>query len=128
MMNGPAAGWGAVSERGSEAPPISSMSALSEASTPAQDAAAPSLDAHRLQHAHLTGDLQGQGILHNQPPPPSVSDSGRKRERPAAISPVRPLSGHLVAKPPSVRRACTACHSGKTRCSEVLPCQVISRI
>ncbi|PCH34063.1 hypothetical protein WOLCODRAFT_62243, partial [Wolfiporia cocos MD-104 SS10] len=27
------------------------------------------------------------------------------------------------AKAPSVRRACTACHAGKTRCSEVLPCQ-----
>ncbi|KAI0319030.1 hypothetical protein OF83DRAFT_1112476 [Amylostereum chailletii] len=26
-------------------------------------------------------------------------------------------------KAPAVRRACTACHSGKTRCSEVLPCQ-----
>ena len=28
------------------------------------------------------------------------------------------------AKAPSVRRACVACHTGKTRCSEVLPCQV----
>ncbi|KAH9910499.1 uncharacterized protein BXZ73DRAFT_20605, partial [Epithele typhae] len=27
------------------------------------------------------------------------------------------------AKAPSVRRACTACHAGKTRCSEALPCQ-----
>ncbi|KAG5717527.1 hypothetical protein E4T56_gene17938 [Termitomyces sp. T112] len=27
------------------------------------------------------------------------------------------------AKTPSVRRACVACHSGKTRCSEHLPCQ-----
>ncbi|PBK76649.1 uncharacterized protein ARMOST_09692 [Armillaria ostoyae] len=26
-------------------------------------------------------------------------------------------------KAPSVRRACVACHTGKTRCSEVLPCQ-----
>ncbi|PPQ79862.1 hypothetical protein CVT25_002918 [Psilocybe cyanescens] len=26
-------------------------------------------------------------------------------------------------KAPSVRRACIACHTGKTRCSEVLPCQ-----
>ncbi|KAJ7110335.1 hypothetical protein C8R43DRAFT_164579 [Mycena crocata] len=26
-------------------------------------------------------------------------------------------------KGPSVRRACVACHAGKTRCSEVLPCQ-----
>jgi hypothetical protein len=29
-----------------------------------------------------------------------------------------------VAKGPSVRRACAACHTGKTRCSETLPCQV----
>lgn len=36
-----------------------------------------------------------------------------------ACSNLRPL-----AKAPSVRRACTACHAGKTRCSEVLPCQV----
>ncbi|KAH9835853.1 uncharacterized protein C8Q71DRAFT_848786 [Rhodofomes roseus] len=97
------------------------MSALSEASTPAQDAAAPSLDAHQLQHAHLAGDLQAQGVLHNGPP---VPDSGRKREPPAPSASVRPLSGHFVAKAPSVRRACTACHAGKTRCSEVLPCQV----
>ncbi|KAI0274965.1 hypothetical protein BC834DRAFT_815746 [Gloeopeniophorella convolvens] len=27
------------------------------------------------------------------------------------------------AKAPAVRRACTSCHSGKTRCSEILPCQ-----
>lgn len=32
--------------------------------------------------------------------------------------------GRPAAKAPSVRRACAACHSGKTRCSEVLPCQV----
>lgn len=31
--------------------------------------------------------------------------------------------GTRKAKAPSVRRACAACHSGKTRCSEVLPCQ-----
>lgn len=31
--------------------------------------------------------------------------------------------GRPAAKAPSVRRACAACHSGKTRCSEVLPCQ-----
>ena len=30
----------------------------------------------------------------------------------------------IPAKAPSVRRACVACHTGKTRCSEVLPCQV----
>ena len=30
----------------------------------------------------------------------------------------------FTAKAPAVRRACTSCHSGKTRCSEILPCQV----
>ena len=91
VINGGTAAWGAVGERGSEAPPISSMSALSEASTPAQDAVPPSLDAHQLQHAHLAGDLQAQGVLHSQPPPPSAPDSGRKRERPASIC-VRPAT------------------------------------
>ncbi|KAF9074973.1 hypothetical protein BDP27DRAFT_1399307 [Rhodocollybia butyracea] len=38
---------------------------------------------------------------------PSISESGSTRK----------------PKAPSVRRACVACHTGKTRCSEVLPCQ-----
>lgn len=33
-----------------------------------------------------------------------------------------------LAKAPAVRRACTSCHSGKTRCSEILPCQVYANI
>jgi hypothetical protein len=38
------------------------------------------------------------------------------------------LEAHLVrAEGPSVRRACATCHAGKTRCSEVLPCQVRNR-
>ncbi|KAF9817995.1 hypothetical protein IEO21_03070 [Rhodonia placenta] len=80
------------------------MSALSEASTPAQDTAPPSIDTQQLQQAHLANDLhsQAQGLSSG---PSAASDSGRK------------------PKAPSVRRACTACHSGKTRCSEVLPCQ-----
>ncbi|KAJ7606870.1 hypothetical protein FB45DRAFT_949362 [Roridomyces roridus] len=32
-------------------------------------------------------------------------------------------SGPRRPKGPSVRRACIACHAGKTRCSESLPCQ-----
>ncbi|KAH9931989.1 uncharacterized protein BXZ73DRAFT_89953 [Epithele typhae] len=77
------------------------MSALSEASTPAQDAGPPSIDTQQLQqHNHqLAGDLQQQqAALAGQA-------DGRK------------------PKAPSVRRACTACHAGKTRCSEALPCQ-----
>ncbi|KAJ7201355.1 hypothetical protein GGX14DRAFT_465170 [Mycena pura] len=44
-----------------------------------------------------------------QPVPPSSSS-------PSETTPRKP-------KAPSVRRACVACHTGKTRCSEVLPCQ-----
>ena len=48
-----------------KAPPIASMSALSEASTPAQDAAPPSIDTQHLQQhnhhnwKHLLGDKLG---------------------------------------------------------------------
>lgn len=80
-------------------PPISSMSALSDASTPAQDGAPPSIDTQQLQQAQLTNDLQTQNG--------SATPSENVRK----------------PKAPSVRRACTACHAGKTRCSEVLPCQ-----
>ncbi|KAN0100438.1 hypothetical protein V8E55_000422 [Tylopilus felleus] len=77
------------------------MSALSEASTPAQDTAS-AIDAqqlHQLQQ-HAT-DVQQQQNNNG------TSPEGTTRK----------------AKAPSVRRACTACHTGKTRCSEVLPCQ-----
>ncbi|PPQ75638.1 hypothetical protein CVT24_010526 [Panaeolus cyanescens] len=40
-----------------------------------------------------------------------------------AIQQSVPSDGPRKAKAPSVRRACVACHAGKTRCSEVLPCQ-----
>ncbi|KAI0828920.1 hypothetical protein BC628DRAFT_1361300 [Trametes gibbosa] len=81
------------------------MSALSEASTPAQDAAAPSIDTQQLQqhNQQLAADLHQ----------PQQSLSGAAAQAEASRKP----------KAPSVRRACTACHTGKTRCSEVLPCQ-----
>ncbi|KAH9897823.1 hypothetical protein C8Q73DRAFT_373653 [Cubamyces lactineus] len=84
------------------------MSALSEASTPAQDAAPPSIDTQQLQqhNQQLNADLQQQ---------PQQSLSGSASAGPA--------DGSRKPKAPSVRRACTACHAGKTRCSEVLPCQ-----
>ncbi|KAI0778760.1 hypothetical protein BD413DRAFT_511547 [Trametes elegans] len=84
------------------------MSALSEASTPAQDAAAPSIDSQQLhQHSQqLPADLQQQ---------PQQSLSGQSSAAPA--------DGSRKPKAPSVRRACIACHAGKTRCSEALPCQ-----
>ncbi|KIL71649.1 hypothetical protein M378DRAFT_1020726 [Amanita muscaria Koide BX008] len=72
------------------------MSALTT-DEPAQDAP-PSIDTQQLQQLqHSQQDIQ--------PQPPQSTDSGRK------------------PKAPSVRRACVACHTGKTRCSEVLPCQ-----
>ncbi|KAI0673717.1 hypothetical protein C8Q78DRAFT_1018555 [Trametes maxima] len=85
------------------------MSALSEASTPAQDAAAPSIDTQQLQQHH-----HGQSLPPDLQQPPQQSLSG---------SSAAPADGSRKPKAPSVRRACTACHAGKTRCSEVLPCQ-----
>ncbi|KAL4252475.1 Zn(2)-C6 fungal-type domain-containing protein [Abortiporus biennis] len=75
------------------------MSALSEGSTPAHDGGPPSIDTQQLQ-PQLTNDIQ-------QPQNGSAT----------------PSEGVRKPKAPSVRRACTACHAGKTRCSEVLPCQ-----
>ncbi|KAF5385217.1 hypothetical protein D9615_001112 [Tricholomella constricta] len=83
------------------------MSAL-PTDEPAQDASS-SIDTQQLQQQlqqqqqqQHQQDLLGQPI---QPPPSSSNEPGRK------------------PKTPSVRRACIACHTGKTRCSEVLPCQ-----
>ncbi|KAK2461529.1 hypothetical protein APHAL10511_005992 [Amanita phalloides] len=74
------------------------MSALTT-DEPAQDAP-PAIDTQQLQPLpHPPQDIQQQQIQ-QQP-----QDQPRK------------------PKAPSVRRACVACHSGKTRCSEVLPCQ-----
>ncbi|KAI0073943.1 hypothetical protein K474DRAFT_1666013 [Panus rudis PR-1116 ss-1] len=78
------------------------MSALSEGSTPAQDGAPPSIDTQQLQQPPQLGN-----DLHGQPPTSSTTSADGVRK----------------PKAPSVRRACTACHAGKTRCSEVLPCQ-----
>lgn len=67
------------------------MSALSEASTPAQDGAPPSIDTQQLQHHNqqLPVDLQHQ---HQQPIPGSSSaasaDGSRKRASPLSASSV----------------------------------------
>ncbi|KAH9997759.1 hypothetical protein BJV74DRAFT_826333 [Russula compacta] len=78
------------------------------ATTPAQDTATPSIDTQQLQQPpppqSLVQDPQLHAQLHQNPQPP-ISDPPRK------------------PKAPAVRRACTSCHSGKTRCSEILPCQ-----
>ena len=98
-----------------------SMSALG---TPVQDDLQPQPQDHQLQvqQQQLTADLQSQQ-LHNGDPPSSVQESGRKRESPNSTAQCLQLSPDMLAKAPSVRRACAACHAGKTRCSEVLPCQ-----
>ncbi|KAG6856018.1 hypothetical protein H0H87_008335 [Tephrocybe sp. NHM501043] len=49
------------------------------------------------------------------------------QDAPAAIDTqqlTQPPDGPRKPKTPSGRRACVACHTGKTRCSEHLPCQV----
>ncbi|KAI0095219.1 hypothetical protein BDY19DRAFT_74646 [Irpex rosettiformis] len=81
------------------------MSALG---TPVQDDLQPQPQDHQLQiqQQQLADGLQHQQ-LHNGDG--QVSESGRKPR--------------ITAKAPSVRRACAACHAGKTRCSEQLPCQ-----
>lgn len=60
---------------------MTSMSALSEASTPAQDAAAPSIE-QLQQHNQLGADLQGAQQLPGGPSAQSA-DSSRKRACPA---------------------------------------------
>lgn len=101
------------------------MSALP---TPGQDELAhQAQDVQQQLHVPppLTADLQ-PAPSHNADTPP-VSEGSRKRESPPP-SPSAPCSpGRRPAKAPSVRRACAACHAGKTRCSEVLPCQVSVR-
>lgn len=69
---------------------------------PAQDPP-PSIEPQQLQHLQQQQLQQQQQLSDVQSPP--TSDQTRK------------------PKAPSVRRACVACHTGKTRCSEVLPCQ-----
>ncbi|KAF9453894.1 hypothetical protein P691DRAFT_812510 [Macrolepiota fuliginosa MF-IS2] len=74
---------------------------------PAQDPQT-ALDSQQLQQlaqAHPAQDV------HVQPPP--IQAQGPPNSAEPARKP----------KAPSVRRACVACHTGKTRCSEVLPCQ-----
>ncbi|TDL28164.1 hypothetical protein BD410DRAFT_782130 [Rickenella mellea] len=83
------------------------MSALSEGSTPVHDSGTqPAIDTSHLQQ--YDPQVQQQQLQQQQPPP--GTDAGRSKPR--RSSPI-----------PRIRRACTACHAGKTRCSEVLPCQ-----
>ncbi|KAL6304874.1 hypothetical protein BKA93DRAFT_252505 [Sparassis latifolia] len=101
------------------------MSALSDASTPAQDGLPPSIDTQHLQQPQLTSDLQSQQGLQNGASPTPNGEGSRKRlSLPTSSPSLSLICFRLLAKAPSVRRACTACHTGKTRCSEVLPCQV----
>ena len=87
---------------GSETPPITSMSALSEASTPAQDGAPPSIDTQQLQqhNQQLASDLgqqpQQPGSGASSAPP---ADGGRKR----ACVPSLPRPCPAVARPDLLR-------------------------
>lgn len=69
---------------------------------PAQDPP-PSIEPQQLQQLQQQQLQQQQQLADVQSP--ATTDQTRK------------------PKAPSVRRACVACHTGKTRCSEVLPCQ-----
>ncbi|KAI4526614.1 hypothetical protein K523DRAFT_311938 [Schizophyllum commune Tattone D] len=63
-------------------------------------------------HPHAIQDQVMHPPPQQQGPPPPEHHSGA----PTSSSGRKP-------KAPSVRRACVACHAGKTRCSESLPCQ-----
>jgi hypothetical protein len=90
---------------------------------PAQDPP-PSIEPQQLQQLQQQQLQQQQQLADVQSPP--TTDQTRKRTYSIFSSPPRGLISLLTttAKAPSVRRACVACHTGKTRCSEVLPCQV----
>ncbi|KIJ97913.1 hypothetical protein K443DRAFT_104849 [Laccaria amethystina LaAM-08-1] len=89
---------------------------------PAQDPP-PSIEPQQLQQLQQQQLQQQQQLADVQSPP--TTDQTRKRTYSIFSSPPRGLISLLTttAKAPSVRRACVACHTGKTRCSEVLPCQ-----
>ncbi|KAJ7837420.1 hypothetical protein B0H14DRAFT_3702875, partial [Mycena olivaceomarginata] len=71
-----------------------------------------------VQHPHPPHPPHPQYV---QPPPQPPTDTPtRKRACKIAIL-VCCRFNKIAAKAPSVRRACTACHAGKTRCSESLP-------
>ncbi|KAL1748941.1 hypothetical protein HDZ31DRAFT_59828 [Schizophyllum fasciatum] len=69
-------------------------------------------------HAHAMPPDQ---VMHpppsqQAPPPSQPGEHHAHSQAPTSSSGRKP-------KAPSVRRACVACHAGKTRCSESLPCQ-----
>jgi hypothetical protein len=95
-----------------------SMSAI-PTDDPAADAPS-ALDAQQqLQQLQQDPQLAAQGLN-----PAATPESARKRTSPCPAGPRSSLTSAPSAKAPSVRRACVACHTGKTRCSEALPCQV----
>jgi len=125
--------------------PLRQPAMSDSAPTPAQDTATPSIDTQQLQQPPPPQSLVQDPQLHAQLHPnaqPTISDPPRKRAYPSSppvaifsslsqpFLPKSTSSSYLFvslqtpAKAPAVRRACTSCHSGKTRCSEILPCQV----
>ncbi|KAF9785716.1 hypothetical protein BJ322DRAFT_734692 [Thelephora terrestris] len=71
-----------------------------------------------FDHLQTISDQQQQGQQQQQQPQtPQQQQNGQTNQQQDNTS----TGGRK--KGPSVRRACATCHAGKTRCSEVLPCQ-----
>ncbi|KAI5124125.1 hypothetical protein M0805_000938 [Coniferiporia weirii] len=88
------------------------MSGFSESTNPGQDGGQQStFDANQYQ-AQIDQQLPQQPLQQPTPSTPGNDANSNGKGKQRRSSPI-----------PRIRRACTACHSGKTRCSEVLPCQ-----
>ncbi|KAJ6601304.1 hypothetical protein DFH09DRAFT_560062 [Mycena vulgaris] len=69
-------------------------------------------------------DSQHQQPQHPHPHPQHPQHPQHQIQQHAPSVQQSPSEGSTrKPKGPSVRRACVACHAGKTRCSEALPCQ-----
>ncbi|KAG2022714.1 transcription factor [Coprinopsis cinerea AmutBmut pab1-1] len=86
------------------------MSAMPTDEPAAQDQATIDSQIQQLQQQHVPQDVQLAQAQQQQIPQPQQQSA-------------TPSEPTRKPKAPSVRRACVACHTGKTRCSEVLPCQ-----
>jgi hypothetical protein len=85
----------------------------------------PGVESHQFQVTNPATNTPANGGQAGDQSSSAPDSSSRKRTSAVLLTPLLP--SHLAfntAKAPSVRRACVACHTGKTRCSEVLPCQV----
>lgn len=114
-----------VSRVTSHLPPFSRPAAMSMSAHPEEQIipAENQVQHNQVQHPGHPHPPHPPHPQHVQPPPQPPTDTPtRKRACKIAIL-VCCRFNKIAAKAPSVRRACTACHAGKTRCSESLPCQ-----